>query len=127
MITLDAGVLIALFDAADAHHAAAEEIIATHLDDGFAVGPVTEAEILVRAVTERRDDQLVADLSALGVSVIEPPPDAGQRLARLRASTRAKMPDCCVLLTAQQAGGPVATFDLALRRAARGLGIAIVK
>jgi predicted nucleic acid-binding protein len=33
------------------------------------------------------------------------------RLALLRAETGLKLPDCCVLLAAEQSGAAVATFD----------------
>ncbi len=110
MIALDAAVLIALFDANDAHHAAAANTA------------------LIRADTarENRDQEMSADLRALGIETTPLPDDAATRLARLRAHTRAKMPDCCVLLTAEQTSARIATFDEGLKMAARSLGLGVV-
>lgn len=53
-------------------------------------------------------------------------PDAARRLAALRVDTRLKLPGCCVLLAAQDAGADtVATFDDRLGAAAEGLGISV--
>lgn len=126
MIALDAGVLIGLFDASHAHHSAAETLIEDHLDEELTIGPLNLAEVLVGAVRDGREDDMLADLRALAVRVTPLPDDAPARLARLRAATRAKMPDCCVLLTAEQTNARVATFDAALRDAARSRGFATV-
>lgn len=126
MIALDAGVLIALFDAKDPHHPAAEELFGANPDEAMTIGPVNQAEVLVRAVREQRDLEMLADLRALGVTTTAMPEDAGPRLARLRAHTGAKMPDCCVLLTAEQTSARVATFDQRLAAAATSLGLELV-
>ncbi|MGN6412995.1 type II toxin-antitoxin system VapC family toxin [Flexivirga sp.] len=126
MIALDAGVLIALFDANDAHHAAAEEIFAANPSEPMTIGPINQAEVLVRAARENRDQQMLADLRALGITTTALPDDAATRLARLRANTRSKMPDCCVLLTAEQTSARVATFDEGLQESARSIGLAVV-
>ena len=47
-------------------------------------------------------------------------------MATLRAGTRLRLRDCCVLLAAESAAGAVATFDEKLATAARQLGIAVV-
>lgn len=126
MIALDAGVLIALFDANDAHHASAEELFASNPTEPMTIGPVNQAEVLVRAAREQRDQQMLADLRALGVTTTALPDDAGPRLARLRAHTGTKMPDCCVLLTAEQTSARIATFDHRLADAAKVLGLELV-
>jgi len=43
------------------------------------------------------------------------------------ASTGAKLPDCYVILTAQQSESRIATFDTGLTRAARSLGIDVLR
>lgn len=126
MIVLDAGVPIALFDARDAHHAAAEALFAEHLDASFGIGPITEAEVLVRAARGGLEERMLADLRALGIEPLSLPVDAGMQLARLRAGSGAKMPDCCVLLAAQQTRGSVATFDAGLASAARRAGLPVL-
>lgn len=125
MIALDAGVLIALFDANDAHHAAAEALFAANPTEPMTIGPINQAEVLVRAARENRDQKMLADLRALGVETTALPDDAGLRLARLRAHTGARMPDCCVLLTAEQTSARVATFDRRLVDAATSLGLGL--
>lgn len=47
------------------------------------------------------------------------------RLAVLRAGTRLRMPDWCVLLAAEQMHGGVATFDDGLGGAARERGLVV--
>ena len=126
MIALDAGVLIALFDANDAHHDVAEQLFAVHLTEPMTIGPINQAEVLVRAARENRDQQMLADLRALGITTTPLPDDAAPRLARLRAHTGVKMPDCCVLLTAEQTSGRIATFDERLREAADAVGLYVV-
>lgn len=49
-----------------------------------------------------------------------------RQLARLRADTALKLPDCCVLLVAETKGGSVVTFDAALARAARRRDVDVV-
>ncbi|MTB70909.1 PIN domain-containing protein [Arsenicicoccus sp. MKL-02] len=126
MLALDSGVLIALFDANDAHHAAAEALFTIHASEPMTIGPINLAEVLVRAARENRDREMLADLRALDVATTSLPDDAATRLARLRATTRSKMPDCCVLLTAEQTSARIATFDEGLKESARVLNLQIV-
>lgn len=51
--------------------------------------------------------------------------DAPTRLALLRAGTGLKLPDCCVLLAAEQTRGTIATFDGRLTAAAVGSDLAV--
>ncbi|HMR50078.1 MAG TPA: PIN domain-containing protein [Arachnia sp.] len=126
MIALDAGVLIAVLDASDIHHDAAVALLTEHADEELVIGPINLAEILVPAAQHGSEAELLADIEALGVSAVPLPDDAALRLARLRASSGVKMPDCCVLLTAEQTGSQVASFDERLRAAAARRGIALV-
>ncbi|HEX2416100.1 MAG TPA: hypothetical protein VHJ37_12890 [Thermoleophilaceae bacterium] len=50
--------------------------------------------------------------------------NAAERLAHLRVESRLRLPDCCVLLAAQEARGRVLTFDQGLARAAGRLALA---
>ncbi|MGC8628356.1 MAG: PIN domain-containing protein [Acidimicrobiales bacterium] len=125
VIVLDASVLIAYLDADDAAHAKAEQLLANEVDDNFAASTVTLAEVLVAPARYGRLSQAQAALSDLEVAELTFPPDSAVRLARLRVSTGLKMPDCCVLLAAQSTGARVGSFDAALLRAARQLGIAV--
>ena len=118
MIVVDASVLIADLDSADAHHAAAVEALADAVPPLW-VHPVTAAEVLVAAVRRGVAESVWADLTAIGVEVDHSPIDPLQ-LAGLRVSTGCKMPDCCVLATAANRNAAVATFDDRLRRHAPG-------
>lgn len=126
MITLDAGVLIGLLNSFDAHHERAVSLFSDLVDDLLYLNPITEAEVLVRAVQVQRGEEFYHRVRETGVNVLTPPPDAGVRLAQMRAETGLKLPDCCVILTAQQSDSRIATFDARLARAARGLGIEVV-
>lgn len=117
MIVLDASVLIAYLDADDSQHAAAETLLAREIDD-LAADPLTLAEVLVVPVRDNRLDLVLSVLRDLEVEAPPFPADAAVRLAQLRATTRLKMPDCCVLLTAEDAGARVASFDARLAQAA---------
>lgn len=75
----------------------------------------------------RNQQVAIAALAQLGIDGVGLNADAPVRLAGLRASTRLKMPDCCVLLAAEQVNGQVATFDASLAAAARALGLGILE
>lgn len=117
VIVLDASVLIAYLDADDSQHAAAETLLAREIDD-LAANPLTLAEVLVVPVRDNRLDLVLSVLRDLAIEAPPFPADAAVRLAQLRATTRLKMPDCCVLLTAEDAGARVASFDARLAQAA---------
>lgn len=119
MIVLDAGVLIAYLDGGDNHHGPAETLLAGAIDDELGANPLTLAEVLVVPARNGRLDPTRAALHDLEVNELLFPPDTAARLARLRADTGLKMPDCCVLLAAEDADATVATFDDGLARAAR--------
>lgn len=123
MIVLDASVLIAYLDADDSLHEVAEGLLVRELDEDLVTSPLTLAEVLVVPVREGRLDPVLAALQDLEIAELPFPADAAVLLARLRSSTGLKMPDCCVLLTAEQVGARVASFDAQLRQAAQAHGI----
>jgi predicted nucleic acid-binding protein len=112
VIVLDAGVLIAHLDATDGHHDRAAELLLLAADQAQPLGasPITLA---------------AAVLGQLGVCAVDLPLDAAVRLAALRAATTLKLPDCCVLLAADQVADAVATFDDRLAGAARSHGLTV--
>jgi len=126
MIVLDASVLIAQLDQGDAHHAPARARLRAVVKQGFGLGTstITLAEVLVEPTRTGRLPTARAALRALGIAELPLPPDAGERLAALRADTGLKLPDCCVLLAAEEANGGVLTFDERLARAAAERGLA---
>lgn len=122
MIVLDAGVVIALFSPADAHHDRARSLFASQHGPLF-MHPLTAAETLVAAAKLDREASLWAELQNLGVELTDIGPAEPMLLARLRAEHGLKMPDTCVLAAATHARVPLATFDDRLGSVADSLGI----
>lgn len=119
----DASALIALLEPQDAHHAEAGERFSRLGAGSHVISTVTLSEILVAAVRESRVDVVTRLLETLGIAERPLPRDAALRLAELRVATRLKLPDCCVLLAAQDAGAAVVSFDDRLLSAATGVGL----
>ena len=115
LIVVDASVLIAWLDETDAHHHDAIDVLAAV--DQFVVHPLTLAEVLVHPTRQGRDGDVLGRLEAIGMVQSNQPIDAAS-LARLRATTGLKMPDCVVLACARDHRVEVRTFDAALARAA---------
>lgn len=108
MMVIDASVLIAFLDHTDKHHAAAIELLAQV--QRFVVHPLTLAEVLVHPVREGVEDDVLARLSAIGMTVSPLSVDPVD-LARIRVRSGLKMPDCVVLGCAAAHGSEIATFD----------------
>jgi len=123
MIVLDASVLIAHLDPRDALHDAAGERLLDAADQPFGASTITLAEALVAPLRSGALRTTQTALKALEVKELPLPAGAAERLAALRADTGLKLPDCCVLLAAEETNGSVLTFDerLAREAAARGL------
>jgi predicted nucleic acid-binding protein len=126
MIVLDACVLIAYFDDRDLHHPPARALLEGSGAAPLGASGVTLAETLVSPARAERLDQAWAGLERLGVAELPLGLEGPRRLAALRVETGLKLPDCCVLLAAQQHGGAIASFDRDLGRAAGKLGIEVV-
>lgn len=122
MKVLDASVMIAQLDENDLHHLAAVSLL-EELDGPLGASPLTIAESLVGPARRGAAEQIRQGIADLGVEPIGLEDDAPVRLAVLRAETGLRLPDCCVLLAAQQTGGSVLTFDDRLARIAAGLGL----
>lgn len=125
MIVLNASVLIAHLDAADAHHERASALLADSADEPLGASPLTLAEVLVAPARAGQLDRATAALSQLGVTAIELDEEAPARLAVLRAGTGLKLPDCCVLLAAEQTHAAVAAFDERLAATASERGFVV--
>ncbi len=125
MIVLDASVLIGHLDGRDAHHRKARALL--EASDGVPLGAsaITLAETLVAPARAGRLEEAQKALELLGVAELELGADAPVRLAALRAETGRKLPDCCVLLAAQDREATVASFDVGLVRAAERLGLGV--
>ena len=127
MIVLDASVLIAYLDAEDVQHHKAESLLAREIDDEFAANPLTLAEVLVGPSRTGRLDAARSALQELEVAEQPFPADTAVRLARFRADTGLRMPDCCVLLAAQDSAARIAAFDERLIRGAEALGLVALR
>jgi len=122
VIVLDASVLIAHLDGRDALHARAEAELQAAAGEPFGSSTITLAEVLVGPVRRDRLSVAATAIETLGVAEIPLGADAPARLARLRAQTGLKLPDCCVLLAAQDAAArSILSFDERLIAAAEHL------
>jgi predicted nucleic acid-binding protein len=125
VIVVDANVLIAHLDSRDAQHDTAVERLLEHAGQPLGCSPITLAEVLVGPARSGRLDAARQAIGELGVMEVAFPPDAAPRLATMRADTSLKLPDCCVLLAAQEAhANGVLTLDDRLGREAARLGFA---
>ncbi|MHB8290689.1 MAG: type II toxin-antitoxin system VapC family toxin [Acidimicrobiales bacterium] len=127
VIVLDASVLIAYLDADDDRHVVAESLLAREIDDDLGMNPLTLAEVLVAPVREGHLRQAQEALRDLEVNELPFPSDTAVRLAELRATTGLRMPDCCVVLAAEDAGATVASFDRQLIQAAKARNMAVLE
>lgn len=127
MIVLDASVLVAYLDGEDRHHEAAETLLAHAVDDDLAVNPLTLAEVLVVPARDGRLESVLAVLREVEIEALSLPADTAVRLAQLRVSTKLRMPDCCVLLTAEDARASVASFDDRLAQTAEDRNLTVLR
>lgn len=125
-IVLDASVLIGHLDNNDPHHARAVRLLEATDGQMLGASTITLAETLVAPARADRLADAQSALSRLGVRELAFGDKAASRLARLRADLGVKLPDCCVLLAAQEHTGAVASFDTGVIKAARKLGLRTV-
>lgn len=126
IVVVDANVLIGQLDSRDPHHERASALIANQIRKGsrFAASTLTLAEILVGPSRNGLLPQATAALTKLGIDEIALGAGAAERLAEIRAGSGCRLPDCCVLLAAEEVNNSqLATFDDRLRRAAGGMGL----
>jgi predicted nucleic acid-binding protein len=126
LIVLDASVLIAHLDERDAHHQRATRLLADTGAEPLGASTITLAETLVAPTRAGRLQDVVAALDRLGVAELPLGDEAPTHFARLRARAGVKLPDCCVLLAAEEHRGTIASFDAALLDAAEDLGLPTV-
>lgn len=127
MIVLDASVLIGHLDARDPHHERAGALLAASDAEALGASTITLAETLVAPARAGQLDEASAALERLGVVELVLGDEAPVRLAKLRAETALKLPDCCVLAVARHHGASIASFDADLRKAAQRLGLKAVE
>lgn len=76
-------------------------------------------------VRDNRLDAVRTVLRDLEIRELPFPADTAVRLASVLASTGLRMPDCCVVVAAEDAGAAVATFDERLARVAQECGLSV--
>lgn len=123
MIVLDASVLIAHLDGRDVHHERAKRLLAETGGEPLGASTISLAETLVAPARAGRLADATGALERLGVRELSLSDGAAARLAQLRTDSGRKLPDCCVLLAAEEFRGVVASFDSALVEAADGRGL----
>jgi predicted nucleic acid-binding protein len=123
VIVLDASVLIGHLSLGDAHHGRATELLTSLAAERFGASPTTLAEVLVAPTRLGKLAAAQRALHDLGVESLELGSGSATRLAAFRVETGLRMPDCCVLLAAENHHADLATFDgrLAATATARGL------
>ena len=123
MIVVDASALIAHLDADDAQHQRAVERMIELAEQPLGCRSITLAEVVVGPARAGRLEAAERAVRDLGVTEIRLGEGAAPRLAGIRAATGLKLPDCCVLLAAQDCGAQaVLTLDDRLGRQAKRLG-----
>lgn len=124
MIVIDASVLIGHLSTGDPHQGPATDLLTKYQHHEFVISAITLAEFLVGPARTGQLEMAKEALAELEIRTHLMDASAPWRLAELRALTGLKLPDCCVLYTAEsQSESLVATFDDQLRRHARKLGI----
>lgn len=123
MIILGVSVLIAHFEPADSHHQRAHQLLLAQQEHEFAASVISLAEIYVGAERANRMTDVESAVTRLRVAAVPLPADAARRLAQIRAATSLKLPDCCVICSAEQHSATVATFDSQLADGARKLDL----
>lgn len=126
MITLDASLLIAYQNVHHAHHEEATGFLRDVAGQWLLTHFLNLAEILVGGARVGQEQQMLADVHAMGVTVAEPAEGDPSRLARLRVATGLKLPDCCALDTALSAGSVLAAVDHSLAAAAGARHLTVV-
>ncbi len=125
MIVLDASILIAFLNATDAHHSSAKDILSRSYEEDLGANSMTLAEVLVGPIRAGKSDEAQSAIEDLAIEELPFPVNTATKLASLRASSGLKMPDCCVVLAAEESRASVATFDDQLARVARERGLTV--
>ena len=116
---LDADVLIAFLDGADAQHQSAVAELSRRLTAGesLLVGASVYAEVMVRPQQTSAGDLVDEFLAAAGVRVVDVDRAIARSAAGLRARHRSlRLGDALSLATALAHGAELVTFDRRLRR-----------
>jgi len=128
-VAVDSGVIIALFDSSDAHHAWSVDqiqqiVTARH---GIVISALTVAEVLVRPAQAGVAEAVRADLMSLRPRIVDVDVDLAARAAELRASWRGlRLPDAIIVATALLAQCDyLVTTDQRMANAAAGIPVRV--
>jgi predicted nucleic acid-binding protein len=126
VIVADANVIIAASTPDHIHHGRARAILLEHGASGVVLHSLTMAEVLVGPARSGQQEAAHAAFEAAGVRCSSTTDPAPGTLARVRATAAVKMPDACVLATAEHVRAPLATFDARLAREAEARGTVVI-
>ena len=122
LTVLDASILLAHFDDTDPHAEDARTILLEA--DELAVSTLTLAEVMVGAARAQRLEEQRLAIAELEIEEVPIAAGAAAVLARLRAATDLRLPDCCVLHAAEVADADaIATRDKRLAAVAQARGL----
>lgn len=124
-VVVDAGVLIAAYDANDVHHEWSVRMLTAARPGTLAASVVTLAESLVYPAAAGSGASTLSLVRDLDLRVVELAEGDALPLAETRAWSRLRMPDAIVLHTALSLGAGVLTTDRALARAAADRGLTV--
>jgi predicted nucleic acid-binding protein len=125
MIVLDACVLVAHLDTNDMHHDRSTRLLEALVGHPKIINVLTRAEVLVAPARAGRRRAVEDILDQLHIDTDLLPDEAAGQLAELRAHTGLRMPDCCVLLSAERNWADLATFDARLALVATERGVTV--
>lgn len=74
-----------------------------------------------------RESEALATVAALGIERLRLSEEQPIAFARLRATTKLNLPDCCVLAAALETGATLATVDATLARVATEHGVTVTR
>lgn len=120
-VILDSSVVIAFFNAGDAHHKVVVEAVAKS-NESFSISMITVTETLVKAskVSEKRKNQLLSVLTENFAPFSPFDMDVAVRAATIRAQTGLRTPDAIISATATVAKATLWTCDARLAKFHKG-------
>jgi predicted nucleic acid-binding protein len=120
-VALDADVVIAFLDPADAQHAVAVTQLGQHLaaGDELLIAATVYAEVIVRPLQQGTGDTVDEFLAAVGAQVVAVDRSLARVAAELRARhRRLRLPDAVALATALRRDARLLTLDRDLQQIA---------
>jgi predicted nucleic acid-binding protein len=122
---LDANILIAISDPANALHHSALTTLAS-IPHGRTIHPVNLAEVLVGPSRTNQAQQAEQDWTDLGVRTLSGDLVPPYEVATVRAGHAISLPDAYALASASTIKATLVSFDIGLRRAATKAGLAVL-